>query len=169
VTDGADKKGHDAQGRFLSGNPGGPGGARRRRSAELRRAAEEAVTPEHVQALIRKALRLGLEGNLAAMRLVFERVCGRTAEAPVESDPLSIQLPPLHSTADCNAAIQQLVDGVCQGSIRQDAAKLLIETVQGQARILGHKDPDAPSSDSRGRALLDALLEMKQRGGLEPS
>ena len=43
----SDSNGRDATGRFTEGNAGGPGGARRR-SSELRRAAEEAITPEHV-------------------------------------------------------------------------------------------------------------------------
>jgi hypothetical protein len=219
VADGASNEGHDTRGRFTAGNPGGPGGARRRRSAELRRAVEEAITPEHAQAMIRKATRLALEGDLAAMRLVFERTLGRAAEAPAESEALDIQLPNLQSASDCNVALQRLVDAVCQGKVERetatlliqaiqakvkaiettielpkletmqdcalattrimtaigeghltlDAGRVLLDAVQGQARILGHHEPDARSPEDRGRALLDALQEMKQRGGLEPA
>jgi len=51
VSDRTNENGRDHGGRFAKGNPGGPGGPRKR-SFELRRAAEEAVTPEHVQALV---------------------------------------------------------------------------------------------------------------------
>ena len=42
MTDTNEDNGRDERGRFTLGNPGGPGGPRRRAS-ELRRAAEEAV------------------------------------------------------------------------------------------------------------------------------
>ena len=45
----------DVRGRFAQGNRGGPGGPRRRAS-ELRRAAEDAISPEHIQAMIRKLI-----------------------------------------------------------------------------------------------------------------
>src|SRR5690606_37661206 len=97
MTEGGDNNtsnGRDERGRFTFGNPGGRGGPRRR-SSELRRAAEDAITPEHVAAMVRKATRMGLEGNLTAMRLVFERTCGRAADAPIEAEPLGISLPRL--------------------------------------------------------------------------
>ena len=49
--------------------------------SELRGAAEDAITPDHVAAMARKATRMGLEGDLSAMRLVFERTCGRVADS----------------------------------------------------------------------------------------
>lgn len=126
----------DERGRFRPGNPGGPGGARRRVSVELRRAAEEAVTSEHVQAIIRKATRMALEGNLAAMRFVLERTAGRSAEAPVETEPLGIALPRLRTAADCNLAIERLVQGLCEGSVDRDAAKLLIDAIQARIKAI---------------------------------
>ena len=92
MTEGSETNDRDERGRFAAGNPGGPGGSRRRPS-ELRRAAEEAITPEHVAAMVRKATKMGLEGNLGAMRLVFERTCGRSAQAPVEAEPIDLSIP----------------------------------------------------------------------------
>ena len=88
MTDGGENTGRDNRGRFMVGNAGGPG-VPRRRTFELRRAAEEAITPEHVAATVRKATRMGLEGDLAAMRLVFDRTCGRATEASVDAEPSS--------------------------------------------------------------------------------
>ena len=135
MTDDGDNTGRDQRGRFRVGNPGGPGGPRRRTS-ELRRAAEEAITPEHVAAMVRKATRMGLEGDLAAMRLVFERTCGRATEAPVEAEPLGVSLPRLRTAEDCNTAIQLLIDGICKGTVDRDVAKLLIDAVQTRLKAI---------------------------------
>jgi len=130
-----DNTGRDAQGRFTHGNKGGPGGAHRRPS-ELRRAAEEAITPEHVQAMLRKAARMALEGNLTAMRLVLERTTGRAPEAPVDVEPLGIELPKLRTAADCNVAIERLIAGIVDGKVERETAKLLIDAVQTRLRVL---------------------------------
>lgn len=126
-------KERDERGRFAPGNPGGPGGARRRAS-ELRRAAEEAVTPEIIAAMVRKAARLGLEGNLTAMRLVFDRTCGRAAEAPAEGVAAEVALPQLRSVADCNQALDRVIAGVLDGSVDRELGKLLIAAVQTRLR-----------------------------------
>ena len=127
--------GRDENGRFAAGNPGGPGGARRRAS-ELRRAAEEAITTEHIAAMIRKATRMGLEGDLGAMRLVFERTCGRAAQAPVEGEPVGISIPRLRTAEDCNEAVGRLIDGICEGTVDRDVAKLLIDAIQTRLRAI---------------------------------
>jgi len=130
-----DNTGRDAQGRFTLGNPGGPGGARRRPS-DLRRAAEEAITAEHVQAMMRKATRMALEGNLTAMRLVLERTTGRAPETPMDVEPIRIQLPRLQTAAHCNTAIERLFDGIVKGEVDRESAKLLIDTIQARLKVL---------------------------------
>ncbi len=130
-----DSNGRDERGRFAAGNPGGPGGSRRRAS-ELRRAAEEAITPGHVAAMVRKATRMGLEGNLGAMRLVFERTCGRAADAPVEAEPLGVALPRLRTAEDCKTAIQLVIAGICKGTVDRDGAKLLIDAIQTRLKAI---------------------------------
>src|ERR1043166_1196677 len=142
MADGAGSNGHDAQGRFTAGNPGGPGGARRR-ADEFRRAAEGAGTPQHIEGVMRRATRMALEGNLPAIRFVMDRTCGRPAEAPIEAEPLGISLPRLKSAADCNLAIQQVVDGICNGTIDRDAAKLLIDAVQARLKAIETQELEA--------------------------
>ena len=135
MADGSDNTGRDDRGRFTEGNPGGPGGVRRRPS-ELRRAAEEAITPEHVAAMVRKATRMGLEGNLGAMRLVLERTCGRSAQAPAEAEPIEISIPRLRTVEDCNIAIERLIDGICKGLVDRDGARLLIDAIQTRIKAI---------------------------------
>lgn len=138
--------GRDANGRFAAGNQGGPGGPRRRAS-ELRRAAEEAITPEHVQAMIRKAARMGLEGNLAAMRLVMERTCGRAAEAPVENAPVPIALPRLLTAADCNLALERVLDGIVTGKVDHGTAKLLTDAIATRLKAIEVTDMETRLSE----------------------
>lgn len=135
MTDGTDNSGRDAHGRFTVGNPGGPGGSRKR-AFTLRRAAEEAISEEHVQAMIRKATAMGLQGNLSAMRLVLERTAGKSPDAPVENEPVAITLPRMRTAADCNLALERLVDGICAGTVERDVAKLLIEAIQARLRAI---------------------------------
>lgn len=137
-----DDSGRDASGRFAAGNPGGPGGPRRR-SSELRRAAEEAISPEYIQALIRKFTRMGLEGNLGAARLVFERTCGRAAEPQMEAAPISISMPRMRTAAECYAATDRVVSAFTQGMIDREAAKFLLDAVQTRLKAIELTDLDA--------------------------
>ena len=134
-TNGTAPEWRDGRGRFVPGNPGGPGGSKRR-SVELRRAAEEAITPEHIQAMIRKATRMALEGNLTAMRFVIERTSGRAPEAPVELGAIDIDLPALHTAADCNRAVESLVNGICAGELDRESARLLLDAVQTRLKAI---------------------------------
>ena len=75
----------DARGRFLPGNPGGPGNPFARRTAQLRRALCERVTEEDIQALADQLLERSRQGDLVAMKLLFAYVLGRPA-AVVDPD-----------------------------------------------------------------------------------
>ncbi len=125
----------DNRGRFSAGNPGGPGRPPGHRE-KLRRAADEAVTPEHIGALMRRALRAGLEGNLSATKFIVDRVCGKAAEAPGETGSVDIQLPELRTAADCEAALDMLTKEICAGSCDPATARLLIDVVQARLRAI---------------------------------
>jgi hypothetical protein len=135
VTDGTSQSDRDAKGRFAAGNTGGPGGARKR-AFVLKQAAEDAITEEHVGAMIRKAAAMALQGNLSAMRLVLERTSGKAQEAPVEPEPVPIALPRMRTAADCNLAIERVVDGICAGTVERDAARLLIDAIQARLKAI---------------------------------
>jgi hypothetical protein len=129
----------DDKGRFTQGNPGGPGRTKGR-GYELQRAAQEAVTPEHIAAMIRKALRLGLEGNLPAMRFVMERTVGRAPEAQVIAEPIAVDMPELRTAADCAVAIDVLTDAICNGAVNREQATLLMTLVQTRLRTIEVRD-----------------------------
>jgi hypothetical protein len=125
----------DDRGRFVRGNAGGPGGSRRR-ACEFRRAAVEAITDKHVAAIMRKATRLALEGDINAMKFVMDRVIGKPAETPTDAEPVDLMLPPLETAADCNKAIDALMTGICSGAVDREAAKLLVTAIQTRLKAL---------------------------------
>ncbi len=77
IGEGRDK----STGRFLPGNPGGPGNPFARKVARLRSALLEAVTETDVAAVGRKLVSLALEGDTAAAKLVLDYLLGGPAPA----------------------------------------------------------------------------------------
>ena len=162
MTDGSDaRRGRrDRQGRFAEGNPGGPGRPRGTGNA-LRRAAEDAVTPEHIGAIIRRATRMALEGNLAAMRIVLERVCGRPHEAPSQGIPLDLDLPNLRTAANCAFAIDQLVEAICAGTCDHESAKVMIDVIQTRLKAIEVNDLEERIAELESAA---SAVELGARG-----
>jgi hypothetical protein len=136
-----DNSGRDLRGRFAPGNPGGPGG--RRRAFELRRTAESIITDEVFAGIMRKAARMALEGNLSAIRFVAERVAGRPADVPPETEPIDIELPRLDTAAACAKATDQVLDGVCKGTIDRETAQLLLDGIQVRLKTIEVQDLEA--------------------------
>lgn len=145
--------GRDQHGRFAPGNPGGPGGSRNRAN-ELRQAAVNAITSEHIEALIRKATRMGLEGNVGAMRLVFERTSGKPIEVKAEIEPIPISLPKLEAATDCARATDKVLDAMCRGLMDKDTAHVMLEGIQTRLKTI-------EAVDLEGR-----LLELERAASL---
>jgi hypothetical protein len=128
----------DERGRFLPGNPGGPGNPNVRRQAEYAAAVREAVTPERVAALMRRFLKAALEGDVAAARLVFDRVLGK---AGVEStDSVPVDLPEIATAQDIVAAASCVVAALRAGKISADEATKLMAIVETFRRTLETAD-----------------------------
>lgn len=127
--------GRDAKGRFAKGNRGGPGGSRRK-AFVLRKAIEEAITEEHVEAIVRRATRMALEGDLGAMKFVLDRVCGRAAEAPKSPEPVAVALPHLRDARDCQVALDRLLARFVDGSVDRDAVKLLVDVIAARLKSI---------------------------------
>ena len=122
-------------GTFAKGNPGGPGRPRRWDRA-LRKAAAEAVTTEHVTAIMRRATRMALEGNLSAMRFVVERTCGRPIEAPDEPEAIAFEPPRLQTAVDCSAALDRIAEASCKGELTDAKTKLLVDIVHARMKAI---------------------------------
>jgi hypothetical protein len=135
VTEGDTDTGRDTKGRFGPGNRGGPGGSRRR-AAELRQAAEEAVSPDVIGAAMRKCAVLALQGNLTALRILLDRTLGRPPEAQADAEPLDLTPPRLRTAADCSTALEKVTDAICRGTIEVQFAKLLIDAITARIKVL---------------------------------
>ena len=125
----------DGNGRFAAGNAGGPGRSRGR-GYELLRAAQDAITPDQIAVMMRKALRMALEGNVTAMKFVMERTCGRPPELPAEPAPLDVTLPNLRTVESCIAAIDKLATAVTGGTADLAAAKVLLDIVHARMKAI---------------------------------
>src|SRR5215211_1041425 len=78
---------HDTRGRFASGNKGGPGNPFARHTAALRKAAAEALSPEHIRVVILAMWELAAKGDKAAARIVLSYGPGK-AQACADPDSL---------------------------------------------------------------------------------
>jgi len=67
-------------GRFLHGNAGGPGNPHARQTAELRSALLDAIDADAIRRVIAALLTAAEEGDVAAARVLLERVFGRPAD-----------------------------------------------------------------------------------------
>jgi Family of unknown function (DUF5681) len=116
-----------------SGNPKGkPKGTRN--AATL---VAEALLDGESKALTRKAIDMALGGDMAAMRLVMERIL-----PPRRERPLHFKLPPLKTAADAMTAIACIADGVAQGELSENEARTLVALVhafiEGLAQVGSH-------------------------------
>ncbi len=67
----------DANGRFLKGNPGGPGNPFIKRVSTLRAALFAEVTKEDMQLVIRRLVTMAKAGDVAATKVLLDRVLGK--------------------------------------------------------------------------------------------
>jgi hypothetical protein len=82
--------GRDSKGRFAPGNSGGPGNPFARQTAQLRSALVRRVTSEDMEAIADELVFKAKNGNLAAIKLLFQYVIGKPAAA-VNPDTLDVQ------------------------------------------------------------------------------
>jgi hypothetical protein len=68
---------HDARGRFVKGNPGGPGNAVARRMAAIRQAVFDAIGPDAILELLSSLHKRAMGGNMTAARLLLLYTLGK--------------------------------------------------------------------------------------------
>ena len=78
----------DSRGRFARGNAGGPGNPLGKQATAMRKAAMSALGPEVIAGIMRKFASMALQGDVAAGRLVLERVLGRPVDEPRSTSEL---------------------------------------------------------------------------------
>jgi len=78
----------DERGRYLPGNPGGPGNPVAREMARMRLRLMSAVSDEVFDAVVRKLVSMSLEGHLGAMKLLLAYRAGKPDQT-VRADDLA--------------------------------------------------------------------------------
>ena len=110
-----------------SGNPNGrPLGARNQRTLAL----EELMDGE-IEAITRKAIEAAKAGDIAAIRLVMDRVL-----PPARSRPISIDVPVLTAAASVSSAQAEILKAVAIGDLRLDEAESLSGLLEARRKSL---------------------------------
>lgn len=73
--------GRTSAGRFVLGNPGGPGNPHAPTVARLRAAILAAVTPDDIEAIVRALVHRAKGGDLGAARELLDRAIGKATDA----------------------------------------------------------------------------------------
>ena len=103
--------GRDSNGRFIKGNPGGPGNPYAKRVAQLRASLLEAVGDDGVAQIVRGLMTAAKGGDVAAAKLVFSYVLG-TPGVATDPDAVAIHEKELADRAqslDATAAVLALL------------------------------------------------------------
>jgi hypothetical protein len=77
--------GRDGHGRFIEGNPGGPGNPYVKRTAEIRATLLGTVSDDDLRAIVRALVRKAKKGDTIAAREVLDRLIGK-APALVQAE-----------------------------------------------------------------------------------
>ena len=111
-----------------SGNPAGRAvGSRNKKTL-----AAEAALFDHAQELVENVVGRAKRGEPAAMRLCMERIL------PVgRGRPMPIELPPIRSTEDAQAAAGVIMEALKEGAISAREAVDLLRVVEGLTRLTG--------------------------------
>jgi hypothetical protein len=78
-------------GRFVAGNAGGPGNPHVHRVAKLRAAMLSAITEKDMRTITKTLVAMANAGDLKAIELLLNRVCGKPEEAKQQGPTVAIQ------------------------------------------------------------------------------
>ena len=110
-----------------SGNPNGrPKGSRNQATL-----AAEALLDGEVEAITRKAIEKALQGDLMAIRLCLERIL-----PTIKSRPIEIDLPPVETARDIQAAQGAVIAAMAKGEITPDDASMIAGVLEARRRAI---------------------------------
>jgi hypothetical protein len=110
-----------------SGNPSGrPKGARNKTTI-----AVEALLDNEAEALTRKVIELALAGNMAAIRLCFERLL-----PPRRDRAVAFDLPKIESAADAAAASGAVLESCAAGTLSPSEAAEVMRSIETHLRAI---------------------------------
>jgi hypothetical protein len=122
---------HKPRGRpFKPGNPGRAPGSKNRTT----RIAEQLVEGQAEQ-VVQKALELAQAGNVAALRLVLDRVW-----PPRKGQPVNVVMPPISTSEDVLLAIASIWTAIRQGALTPDEASALSLVAERSMEIISQQE-----------------------------
>lgn len=120
-----------ARGRpFQRGNPGRPPGSRNKTTRLVERLAEG-----HAEQLMEKAVVMALDGNVACLRMVLDRVSPPRKDRPVEIDT-----PPIKTPGDVLVAIGSIWSAVGDGRLTPSEAGSIAEVLERLTHVIELQD-----------------------------
>ena len=125
--------GRDASGRFTSGNPGRPRGARHKATR-----AVEALLDGQAEALTTHAIEQALEGDTTALRLCLERIAPPRKDTPVQFD-----LPRMETARDAATAAGAVLEAVALGDLTPTEGAHIMALVETYRRTLETSELEA--------------------------
>jgi hypothetical protein len=145
----------DGKGRFKKGNRGGPGNPNVGQLAGLQAAMREVVTPHRLKALFATLMKAALERqDVAAARLILDRVMGRVRAEPVSD--VSLDLPDgLSNSGDVTKAASGLLTAVASGRLSPEDGQRMAMIVEMARRALETQDFETRITELEMRARMD--------------
>ena len=117
-----------------SGNPAGrPKGSRNRATV-----LAQTLLDGQVEALVKKAIELALEGDPNALRLCLERLVPRAKDRP-----LMVSLPPVKTPADAARAMSAIIEAVAGGELTPTEGRAVAGLVEDYRRTLETEELEA--------------------------
>lgn len=134
--------GRDAAGRFSTGNPGRPHGARHKATL-----AAQALLDGETEALTRQAIAMALAGDAAALRLCLERIV-----PPRKDAPAPFTLAPMSTAKDAAKAAASVLDAVALGDLTPAEGAQVMALVESYRSALETSDLEARIAALEGAA-----------------
>jgi hypothetical protein len=147
--------GRDARGRFAPGHKGGPGNPFARRSAAIRTAFLEAISPQDIRTIVRTLVAKAKAGDLVAAKLILLWGIGRpddpvhpdgvarlaAAEARADQRPPSLPAErEAHLDTDLHRELERLADPEARLNVAARALAAEIRILRGLAPAPGGVD-----------------------------
>jgi Family of unknown function (DUF5681) len=140
-----EKTGKEQDTKFKPGQSGNPDG-RPRGARGARTLALEVLLDGEAEALTRKAIELGLAGDITALRLCLDRIV-----PPRKDRHVAFPLPAMNGAADAAKSLASIVAAVGNGELTPSEASELTKLVEGYARVLETVDHEERLKALEGR------------------
>jgi uncharacterized protein DUF5681 len=115
---------------FERGNPGRPPGSKNKTT----RLAEQ-LAADQTEQLVQKLLELARAGNMAALRMVLDRVW-----PPRKGQPVNVLMPPINTSEDVLPAIASIWTAIRQGALTPDEAGALCLVAERSMAVISQAE-----------------------------